>query len=243
MKSASCQCGCNGAVLRPAPRPEEAGSLVCLCPPLFPPRVALFSLVRLCVTERGSPRRLPAVHTRAGPPFRRKVLAGSQLRLFTVSPPAPVHPPPASAGGSREHLRRTIKGLSSRWGCASLSGALNLQTLASHCARLVAVASLLSLLRASLSGSTLLPPVALRCSPALGCCLSGSLVLADQAAWPSLAEVKRHLRLVTADLLLRIFTQREETQHRLLESVQCYSRRNRELFRKEESWELELPSP
>lgn len=181
--------------------------------------------------------------TRAGPPFRRKVLAGSQLRLFTVSPPAPVHPPPASAGGSREHLRRTIKGLSSRWGCASLSGALNLQTLASHCARLVAVASLLSLLRASLSGSTLLPPVALRCSPALGCCLSGSLVLADQAAWPSLAEVKRHLRLVTADLLLRIFTQREETQHRLLESVQCYSRRNRELFRKEESWELELPSP
>lgn len=185
VKSASCQCGCNGAVLRPAPRPEEAGALVCLCPPLFPPRVALFSLVRLCVTERGSPRRLPAVHTRAGPPFRRKVLAGSQLRLFTVSPPAPVHPPPASAGGSREHLRRTIKGLSSRWGCASLSGALNLQTLASHCARLVAVASLLSLLRASLSGSTLLPPVALCCSPALGCCLSGSLVLADQAAWPS----------------------------------------------------------
>lgn len=144
--------------------PSEAGARLPVSSPSLP-RVALFlSRAPLCYGAR-LPRAVCLAYTRAGLSIPPEGCSGwvSVETVHSVSS-APVHPPPASAGGSREHLLPHDSGPQQPVGAVRLSrGALNPSRRASHCARLVA-ASLLPLLRASLSGSTLLPPVALRCS-------------------------------------------------------------------------------
>lgn len=124
---------------------------------------------------------LPCTHILTLRSFGRSWLCHSRDCSRCLLPLLCVHPQ-LSAGGSREHIHCKTEGLSSQCSCASFSGVLNLQALMSHCTHLVAVTSLLSLVRTSLSRSTLLPTVVLRDSPTLGCLLSGLLVLADQAA-------------------------------------------------------------
>ena len=186
--------------LHSAPRPEESASLVCLCPPFSPPR-----RVPLCVTEQGSPCCLSAAQTRAGPPFRWEVLAGSTVEtahgvsfcscastpsfLLEVHTSTPFARLRVSAARGAVRLSRVC------WTCR-----LRVSLRPS-----VAVTPLLSLLRTSLSRSSLLPTVAPRGPPALGCSLPGLLVPADQAAWTASCggaapQVKRCLCSLTADL-------------------------------------------